>query len=180
VCVCVCVFVCVFTNLNCDTGAFKASCLVMPLESRHCWLVLNTQKVQIHSLQENTHTHTHTHIYRRMNVQHTYLCDLMILFVVFLCLTQVSLHLQPVGDSVNEKLVDIRHNTPDLPQSDMCNTHHHFAVPSSHRTTQHDTTCYHYHGNKLKGILLQCNLLMSLFLSQKWKEKINFILDKEN
>ncbi len=61
-------------------------------------------------------------------------------FYMFVSLTQVSLHVLLVGDSVNEKLVDTRHNTQDLPQSDTRNTRHHCSGPSSQRTTWHNIT----------------------------------------
>jgi len=58
--------------------------------------------------------------------------------VFSLSLTQVSLHLQLVGDSVNEKLVDIRHNTPDLHhQSHTRNTRHHSAGTKVHKEIKH-------------------------------------------
>jgi len=57
--------------------------------------------------------------------------------MISLSLTQVSLRLQLVDDSVNEKLVDIRHNTQDLPQSHTRNTRHHSAGTRVHKEIKH-------------------------------------------
>jgi len=97
-----------FTCVYWETGLLKTSCWVFRLESSMFFI---TQNVQLHWL---------------LYMQNTwyYTSQLFILskpgknsLSLSLSLTQVSLHLQLVGDSANEKLVDIRHNTPDLPQS---------------------------------------------------------------
>ncbi len=49
----------------------------------------------------------------------------------------MSLHLELVGDSVNEKLVDNRHNTQALRQSYTRNTRHHSAGTRVHTEINH-------------------------------------------